>query len=113
MKGLLRPLKWLVAVIVFFLLFAFALNNQAKVQVHMVFGWSGQTPLVLVILLAFAVGMVTGVLGMLPHWWQLRRKASSDLMPMSPEVATRSVAVRPGPSSASNPNAAVEFDYGP
>ena len=110
MKALLRALKWLLTALVFFLLFAFALNNQEKVQVHLIFGWSGQTPLVLVILFSFALGMVIGVLGMLPHWWQQRRKNT----PLgSSGLETPSTF---GPSVHATKTTAppfTDFDYGP
>ena len=78
MKPLLGVLKWLAAVAVFFTLFAFALNNQHEVAVHFFFGRQWRTPLVLVVLLAFAVGLVMGALGMVPHWWRQRRAALSE-----------------------------------
>ena len=104
MKTVLRALKWVIGALVFFLLFAFALNNQEKVQVHLVFGWSGQTPLVLVILLAFAVGLIAGILGMLPHWWKQRRKA---------EHPARSPAATAPMKAPQTPSSSADFDYGP
>lgn len=102
MKTVLRALKWVLGALVFFLLFAFSLNNQDKVQVHLVFGWTGQTPLVLVILLAFAVGLITGILGMLPHWWKQRRKAD--------HLASPALSAAKAPPTATS---SADFDYGP
>lgn len=110
MKALLRAFKWLLTALVFFLLFAFALNNQEKVQVHLIFGLSGQTPLVLVILFSFALGMVMGVLGMLPHWWRQRRKITS---PHSSGLEASSGFGPSQLSSDSKTKASADFDYGP
>ena len=51
-------------------LFAFALNNQEAVTLHLFFGAQWQAPLVLVLLAAVLVlGVVLGVLvAMLPLW---------------------------------------------
>jgi uncharacterized integral membrane protein len=63
---------WLLKAAIFFTLFAFALNNQQDVTVHFFFGTLWQAPLVLVVLAAFAVGLVVGALGMVPRWWKHR-----------------------------------------
>jgi putative membrane protein len=60
---------------IFFTLFAFALNNQQDATVHFFFGTSGARPMVLVVLAAFAAGLVVGVLGMVPRWWKHRSAA--------------------------------------
>ena len=75
MKRLLRLLQWLLKAAVFFTLFAFALNNQQETRVHFFFGTSWQAPTVLVVLSAFTLGVVVGVLGMVPRWWKHRRLA--------------------------------------
>jgi putative membrane protein len=66
---------WLLKAAIFFTLFAFALNNQQDVTVHFFFGTQWQAPLVLVVLAAFALGLVVGALGMVPRWWKHRRAA--------------------------------------
>jgi putative membrane protein len=71
-----RILVWLARAFVFFTLFAFALNNQQPVTVHWFFGVDWTAPMVIVVLAAFALGSVTGVLAMLPSWWRHRREAS-------------------------------------
>lgn len=58
---------------IFFTLFAFALNNQHDVTVRFFFGRQWTASLVLVVLSAFAIGLVIGVLGMVPRWWRHRR----------------------------------------
>ena len=68
-----RFLVWLIRAFVFFALFAFALNNQQDVTVHFFFGTQWTAPLVLVVLAAFAGGLVIGALAMVPRWWKHRR----------------------------------------
>jgi len=75
MKQLLWLLKWILKAAIFFSLFAFALNNQQDATVHFFFGTQWRAPLVLVVLTAFAAGLVVGVLGMVPRWWQHRSAA--------------------------------------
>ena len=73
-----KLLQWVLKGAVFFTLFAFALNNQHEASVHFFFGTQWRSPMVLVVLAAFALGIVVGVLGMVPRWWrhrQLARKA--------------------------------------
>ena len=63
---------WLLKAAIFFTLFAFALNNQHDATVHFFFGTQWRAPLVLVVLSAFALGAIVGVLGMVPRWWRRR-----------------------------------------
>ena len=63
---------WLLKAAIFFTLFAFALNNQQDATVHFFFGTQWRAPLVLVVLAAFALGLVIGALGMVPRWWKHR-----------------------------------------
>jgi uncharacterized integral membrane protein len=51
------------------------LNNQADVTVHFFFGYQWTSPLVMVVLISFAGGLLLGILGMVPRWWQQRREA--------------------------------------
>jgi lipopolysaccharide assembly protein A len=70
-----RVIVWLLRGFLFFVLFAFALNNQQTVVVHWFFGIDWSAPLVIVVLIAFAAGTGLGVMAMLPAWWRLRRRA--------------------------------------
>ena len=98
MKRLLRLLQWLLKAAIFFTLFAFALNNQADVTVHFFFGYQWTSPLVMVVLISFAGGLLLGILGMVPRWWQQRRHAkhnaaqakapSAQALPTSDETLT-------------------------
>ena len=75
MNSFFSLVKWLFKAAIFFTLFAFALNNQADVTVHFFFGYQWTSPLVMVVLISFAGGLLLGILGMVPRWWQQRREA--------------------------------------
>ena len=68
-----RAFNWLFRALVFFTLFAFALNNQQEVAVQWFFGFEWRAPMVIVVLAAFAAGCAIGVLAMVPSWWRRRR----------------------------------------
>ena len=70
-----RAFAWILRALIFFALFAFALNNQQETVVHWFFGFDWRAPLVIVVLAAFAGGVVIGVLSMVPAWWRHRRAA--------------------------------------
>jgi putative membrane protein len=70
-----QPFVWLFRAFIFFTLFAFALNNQQTAVVHWFFGVEWRTPMVIVVLAAFAAGCAIGVLAMVPRWWRRRREA--------------------------------------
>ena len=76
MKQIAWLFKWLLKAAIFFTLFAFALNNQHDATVRFFFGRQWTAPLVLVVLSAFALGLLIGILGMVPRWWQHRRDAA-------------------------------------
>ncbi len=70
-----RILVWLLRAAIFFTLFAFALNNQHDSGIRWFFGYEWRAPMVFIVLAAFALGCVFGVLAMLPSWWRQRRVA--------------------------------------
>jgi uncharacterized integral membrane protein len=76
MKHVAWLFKWLLKAAIFFTLFAFALNNQGDATVQFFFGYRWTAPMVLIVLSAFALGLVIGVLGMVPRWWRHRRDAA-------------------------------------
>lgn len=86
-----RYLMWLLNAAIFFVLFAFALNNQAPVTLHLFFGVSWQAPLVLALLVALVLGVFLGVLVMLPLWLRARRAASQKA------IATAAMPAAPAP----------------
>lgn len=78
-------LTWLLKAAIFFTLFAFALNNQQVVAMNFFFGTFWKAPLVLVVLTAFGIGLVLGVLLMMPRWWKKRalQATPSKLQPVA------------------------------
>jgi uncharacterized integral membrane protein len=84
MKRLLWLLQWLLKAAVFFTLFAFALNNQQETRVNFFFSTYWSAPTVLVVLSAFTLGVVVGVLGMVPRWWRERQAVKKNTPPVSP-----------------------------
>ena len=61
-----RILVWLFRALVFFTLFAFALNNQQEAAVRWFFGLEWRAPMVIVVLVAFGAGCAFGVVAMVP-----------------------------------------------
>jgi putative membrane protein len=86
-----RALLWLFRAFLFFVLFAFALNNQHEVVLHWFLGLETRTPMVLLVLGAFAMGAVFGVLAMLPNWWKTHRKAAKLASQLTPEPQAKPV----------------------
>ena len=94
-----KYLLWLLKAAIFFTLFAFALNNQHGATVHFFFGTQWRAPLVLVVLSAFALGLIVGVLGMLPRWWRQR----TGLSPTTPTPVPLAAPVTPAPVLSPEP----------
>lgn len=90
MKRLLWLLQWLLKATVFFTLFAFALNNQQETRVNFFFSTYWSAPTVLVVLSAFSLGVVVGVLGMVPRWWR-ERQAVKKTTPQTPPTTKSEV----------------------
>ena len=84
MKQFLKLLQWTLNAAVFFTLFAFALNNQHEASVYFFFGTQWRAPMVLVVLMAFALGLIVGVLGMVPRWWRQRQAAKTAMTAAAP-----------------------------
>ncbi len=74
MHKILWLLRWILKAAIFFTLFAFALNNQHEVTAHFFFGNTWKTPLIVLVLIAFAAGVALGALAMVPRWWRQRSK---------------------------------------
>jgi lipopolysaccharide assembly protein A len=91
-----KYILWLLKAAIFFTLFAFALNNQHDATVYFFFGTYWRAPLVLVVLVAFAGGLVVGALGMLPGWWKHRSAAAQVPAETPPAAATAGPPTAPG-----------------
>jgi uncharacterized integral membrane protein len=76
-----RALTWLMRAAVFFVLFAFALNNQDDATIKWFFGREWHAPMVFIVLAAFALGCALGIAAMLPSWWRHRRLAQQQRTP--------------------------------
>ncbi len=85
-----RFFVWLLRAFIFFALFAFALNNQQHATLRWFFGVEWHSPMVIVVLAAFALGCAFGVLAMVPTWWRHRRNAQRQ--PPAVPAAAPSVA---------------------
>jgi uncharacterized integral membrane protein len=99
-----RALVWLFRGLVFFTLFAFALNNQQDAVVRWFFGVEWRAPMVIVVLAAFSAGCAVGVLAMVPGWWRHRRVArrvSDATDPTRADVPASAAVV--GATSAEHP----------
>ncbi len=90
-----RILVWVFRALIFFTLFAFALNNQQQANVRWFFGVEWHAPMVIVVLVVFAAGCALGVLAMVPSWWRHRR----EVRRLSPAPA-----VAPLPDSSQQPS---------
>jgi putative membrane protein len=95
-----RVLVWIFRALIFFTLFAFALNNQQVAHVRWFFGVEWHAPMVIVVLVVFAAGCALGVLAMVPSWWRHRREA----LRLSPAPAAA-----PQPAASRNDSSISEF----
>lgn len=84
---------WLLNAAIFFILFAFALNNQDPVTLHLFFGAQWQAPLVLVLLLVLVLGVFLGVAVMVPLWLRARKARGA-----TPPAASEAADTPPGPN---------------
>lgn len=69
-----RYLNWLLRVLLFIALFGFAVKNDQPVTLRYFFDYEWQTPLVVALLLFFAVGAIVGVAAMFVTVLQQRRE---------------------------------------
>lgn len=104
-----RLVLWLLKAAIFFTLFAFALNNQHVVTLHWFFGTWSQAPLVLVVLLAFTLGLALGVAVMLPRWWRQRRHSKAMQDSLIPAPAPTSASASAATASVAQPPALHEL----
>jgi uncharacterized integral membrane protein len=89
-----RLIAWLLRAVLFFVLFAFALNNQHDAEVRWFFGLAWRAPMVFIVLGALALGCLLGALAMLPSWWHQRRRASRATRRLDKAVATPAASTR-------------------
>ncbi len=82
-----RALIWVVRGILFVILLGLAIKNSADVELRFFFDASWQAPLSLVVLIAFASGVLAGLLAFLPQWIRQRRLMISAAQTTSPVYA--------------------------
>ena len=70
-----RILTYVLRGFIFFVLVAFAIDNQQPTTVNWFFSYAWTAPMVIIVLAAFVAGTVFGVLAMTPAWWRHRRRA--------------------------------------
>ena len=88
MKNLMRYLGLLAKLLVFLLVLGFALKNSQSVVFYSYLGYVWQAPLIVMLGLAFALGVLTGVLALLPTLFRLRRQAGKTPAPIDTETAS-------------------------
>lgn len=71
-----RAIIWFIRLLLFFLLFGFAIKNDHLVTLSFFFGGQWQLPLVFVILLSFAAGAMLGVTSTFASLIRQRRELS-------------------------------------
>lgn len=72
-----RYLIWFLRIVLFLFLLGFTVRNIETVTLHYYFGYEWQAPLVLVILLFFALGVAIGVLSCLAKIFRQRREIAT------------------------------------
>lgn len=79
MKNITRYLGLALKLLVFLLVLGFALKNSHTVTFYAYLGQVWQAPLIIMLMLAFVLGALTGVLALLPTVFRLRREAARKL----------------------------------
>ena len=103
MKKIFRLFQWVLKGAVFFTLFAFALNNSEDVSLKFFFGTQWTGPMVLVVLAVFTLGLITGVVGMLPHWWKHKKDLEKSKTELHQARASQKLTPNPQNVSAAQP----------
>jgi uncharacterized integral membrane protein len=83
-----RYLSWILRLLLFVLLFGFALKNSDPVTVRFYLGTHWEASLALVLLVVFGIGVAAGVIGCLTYVYRQRR----EILQLRKELRAR-----PGP----------------
>ena len=101
-----RFITWLLRGFLFFVLFAFAMNNQHEAQLKWFFGYEWRAPMVFIVLAVFGAGAVLGLLGHLPGWWRRLRARRAAATPSNDgPAAAKGVTAASTPAAGSAPTA--------
>jgi putative membrane protein len=74
---ILTYLSWLLRALIFLALLVFAFGNTETVKLHLLLGEPWQMPLILVLLVFFALGAAFGILACLSRLFRQRREIAS------------------------------------
>jgi uncharacterized integral membrane protein len=105
MQTFFRACWWLLGGLVFFTMFAFALNNRTVLTVHWFFGYQSQIQLVLLVLLSLMLGVFLGALAVLPLWWRqyrLSRLPEAEVTPQNAAKASKPKAAAAAATAATS-----------
>lgn len=97
--GLVRVVSTLVWLVVFVVLLLLAIKNADPVTLRFYFGLEWATPLILLLLLTFAVGAVLGMIACLPPIVRQRREISQ----LRKEIDIRATEQKPAPEPQAPP----------
>ena len=91
-----KALGWIVRIVIFLFLFFFALQNTERVTIQF-FEFKSRAPLVLLLLIFFACGVVVGVAACLPRLFKRRRE---EALPLPVASSAPVISAEPSPPSA-------------
>ncbi len=91
MKKLLTYLGWLAKLAIFLLVLGVALKNTQPVSFVSYLGYTWQSPLIVMLLLAFLLGALIGLLALIPYLFRLRRQASDRVRVIEPQTITTDI----------------------
>jgi len=89
MKNLTRYLGLAAKLLVFLLVLGFALKNSHTAIFYSYLGYVWQAPLIVMLVLAFVLGALTGVLALLPTLFRLRRETTHKSPPAEMDTITQ------------------------
>jgi uncharacterized integral membrane protein len=87
MKNITRYLGLALKLLVFLLVLGFALKNSQTVTFNAYLGQVWQAPLIVMLGLAFVLGVLAGVLALLPSTFRLRREAARKVRASEVDIA--------------------------
>jgi uncharacterized integral membrane protein len=88
MKNFTHYLGLLAKLLVFLLVLGFALKNSQPVVFYSYLGYVWEAPLIVMLGLAFVLGVLIGVLALLPTLFRLRREAGGKPQAVEADPAT-------------------------
>ena len=86
-----RALVWSLRILVFLVLFAFAVKNTDPVALRFFFGSAWQAPMIVILFVFFAAGVLSALLAVAPLYVRLRREAAVARGALRPGATERAV----------------------